>query len=64
MTAMNVAAYAFTLFAARRLGPDGYSVVAALMGVVLVVNVLALGVQATTARQVASTATTRRSRPR
>lgn len=53
MTAMNVAAYAFTLFAARRLGPDGYSVVAALMGVVLVVNVLALGVQATTARHVA-----------
>jgi O-antigen/teichoic acid export membrane protein len=53
MTAMNVAAYAFTLLAARRLGPDGYSVVAALMGVVLVVNVLALGVQATTARQVA-----------
>ena len=53
MTAMNVAAYAFTLLAARRLGPDGYSVVAALMGVVLVVNVLALGVQATTARHVA-----------
>ena len=53
MTAMNVAAYAFTLVAARRLGPDGYSVVAALMGVVLVVNVLALGVQATTARHVA-----------
>jgi len=53
MTAMNVAAYAFTLVAARRLGPDGYSVVAALMGVVLVVNVLALGVQATSARHVA-----------
>ena len=53
MTAMNVAAYAFTLVAARRLGPDGYSVVAALMGIVLVVNVLALGVQATTARHVA-----------
>ncbi len=53
MTAMNVAAYAFTLVAARRLGPEGYSVVAALMGVVLVVNVLALGVQATTARHVA-----------
>ena len=53
VTAMNVAAYAFTLFAARRLGPEGYSVVAALMGVVLVVNVLALGVQATTARHVA-----------
>ncbi len=53
MTAMNLATYAFTVVAARRLGPDGYSVVAALMGVVLVVNVLALGVQATTARNVA-----------
>ncbi|MBM6403793.1 hypothetical protein JQN72_06000 [Phycicoccus sp. CSK15P-2] len=53
MTAMNVAAYAFTLLAARRLGPSEYSVVAALMGVVVVVNVLALGVQATTARRVA-----------
>lgn len=53
MTAMNVAAYAFTLVAARRLGPTEYSAVAALMGVVLVANVIALGVQATTARRVA-----------
>ena len=53
MTAMNAAAYAFTLLAARALGPDEYSEVAALMGVVLVVNVIALGVQATTARRVA-----------
>ena len=52
MTVMNAAAYGFTLLAARRLGPAGYSAVAALMGVVLVVNVLALGVQATTARRV------------
>jgi O-antigen/teichoic acid export membrane protein len=50
---MNVAAYLFTLVAARRLGPEGFSVVAALMGVVLIVNVLALGVQATAARRVA-----------
>jgi O-antigen/teichoic acid export membrane protein len=56
-TVMNVAAYLFTLVAARRLGPEGFSVVAALMGVVLVVNVLALGVQATTARRVARTDT-------
>ncbi len=53
MTAMNVAAYAFTLLAARALGPAEYSAVAALMGVVLVVNVIALGVQATIARRVA-----------
>jgi O-antigen/teichoic acid export membrane protein len=54
MTAMNAAAYLFTLLAARALGPEGYSAVAALMGVVLVANVVALGVQATTARHVAT----------
>lgn len=53
MTAMNAAAYLYTLLAARLLGPEAYSAVAALMGVVLVVNVLALGIQATTARRVA-----------
>lgn len=53
MTVMNAAAYLYTLLAARLLGPEAYSAVAALMGVVLVVNVLALGVQATTARRVA-----------
>ena len=52
-TVMNAAVYLFTLLAARRLGPEAYSAVAALMGIVLVVNVLALGVQATTARRVA-----------
>lgn len=51
---MNAAAYVFTVLAARVLGPDGYSAVAALMGVVLVSNVVAMGVQATTARRVAS----------
>ncbi len=50
---MNAAAYAYTLLAARLLGPEDYSAVAALMGVVLVVNVLALGIQATTARRIA-----------
>ncbi len=54
MTVMNAAAYVFTVLAARVLGPDGYSAVAALMGVVLVSNVVALGVQATTARHVAA----------
>lgn len=53
MTVMNAAAYAYTLVAARLLGPQRYSAVAALMGVVLVVNVLALGIQATTARRIA-----------
>ena len=53
-TVMNAAVYLFTLLAARRLGPEAYSAVAALMGVVLVVNVLARGVQATAARRVAT----------
>lgn len=51
---MNAAAYVFTVLAARALGPSGYSAVAALMGVVLVANVAALGVQATTARRIAT----------
>ncbi len=54
MTVMNAAAYVFTVLAARVLGPEGYSAVAALMGVVLVSNVVAMGVQATTARHVAA----------
>ncbi len=54
MTVMNAAAYVFAVLAARMLGPEGYSAVAALMGVVLVANVVALGVQATTARRVAA----------
>lgn len=54
MTVMNASAYLFAVLAARVLGPEGYSAVAALMGVVLVANVVAMGVQATTARHVAS----------
>ncbi|MDT9594553.1 polysaccharide biosynthesis protein [Nocardioides zeae] len=54
MAVMNVGTYAFTLVAARVLGPREYSAVAALMGLLLVINVLSLGLQATGARQVAS----------
>lgn len=50
----NVAAYAFTLVAARRLGPAEYSAVASLMGLLLVVVVVALGLQATGARKIAA----------
>ena len=50
----NVAAYAFTIAAARRLGPAEYSAVASLMGLLLVVVVVALGLQATGARKIAA----------
>ncbi len=54
MGVMNVATYAFTIFAAQLLGPRDYGGVASLMGLLLVVNVLALGLQATGARRIAA----------
>lgn len=51
---MNVAAYGFTILAAHILGPREYGGVASLMGLILVVNVLALGLQATGARRIAA----------
>ncbi len=52
--AMNVATYAYTMVAARWLGPDGYGAFAALMGLLLVVGVAQLGLQATAARRIAA----------
>lgn len=49
----NVAAYALTIVAAHRLGPGGYGAFAALLGLVLLLNVVSLGLQATVARRVA-----------
>ena len=54
MAIQNVATYGFTIFAARRLGPAEYGAVASLMGLMLVVVVLALGLQATGARKIAA----------
>ncbi len=54
MGIMNVAAYAFTILAAHRLGPADYGALAAMMGLVIVVNVVSLGLQATAARRVAA----------
>ena len=51
---MNVTTYAFTILAARLLGPREYGALAAVMGVLLVVNVLSLGLQATGARRVSA----------
>ena len=51
---MNAATYGFTLIGARRLGPTGYGAFAAMLGLVIVVNVVSLGLQATGARRVAA----------
>ena len=54
MGVMNVSTYAFTILAARLLGPSEYGALAAVMGLLLVVNVVALGLQATGARRVSA----------
>ena len=54
MAVQNVTNYAFTIIAARRLGPAEYGAVASLMGLLLVVVVLSLGLQATGARKIAA----------
>jgi len=54
MGVMNVATYGFTMIAARWLGPQGYGAFAALMGLLLVVGVVQLGLQATGARRIAA----------
>jgi O-antigen/teichoic acid export membrane protein len=54
MGVMNLGTYGFTILAARLLGPSEYGALAAVMGLLLVVNVLSLGLQATGARRVAA----------
>src|SRR6476661_7086650 len=54
MAVMNVTTYAFTILAARLLGPAEYGALAAVMGLLLVLNVLSLGLQATGARRVSA----------
>jgi O-antigen/teichoic acid export membrane protein len=54
MGVMNLGTYAFTVAAARLLGPREYGAIAALMGLMLVLTVLSLGLQATGARRVAA----------
>jgi O-antigen/teichoic acid export membrane protein len=54
MGVMNVSTYAFTILAARWLGPSEYGELAAVMGLLLVVNVVSLGLQATGARRVSA----------
>ena len=54
MGVMNVSTYGFTILAARVLGPAEYGALAAVAGLLLVLNVVSLGLQATGARRVAA----------
>jgi O-antigen/teichoic acid export membrane protein len=53
MAIMNVAAYGFTLIGTRRLVPEQFGAITALLGLLLIGNVASLGLQATGARQLA-----------
>ncbi len=52
---MNVATYAYTMLAARRLGPSAYGGFAAVMSLLMVLSVASLALQATAARRVSQT---------
>ena len=54
MAVMNVSTYGFTIVAARLLGPAEYGALAAIMGLLMVVNVVSLGLQATGARRISA----------
>ncbi|MCW2764897.1 MAG: Polysaccharide biosynthesis protein [Nocardioides sp.] len=54
MGVMNIATYGYTVAAAHLIGPDAFGAFSALMGVLLVVNVVSLGLQATGARRIAA----------
>lgn len=54
MAVMNVSTYAFTMIAARILGPRDYGALAGLMATLLVIGVLQLGLQATAARRISA----------
>ena len=50
---MNVATYGFTMLAARIIGPSQYGAFVACLSLLIVVQVVALGLQATAARRIA-----------
>ncbi len=54
MAIMNLTTYGFVIVSARLLGPAEYGALAAVMGLLLVVNVPSLGLQATGARRVSA----------
>lgn len=47
----QIASYAVSVVAARALGPDGFGILAALLGILLIGSVLAMGIQAVAARR-------------
>ncbi len=55
MGIMNIATYLYTILAARLLGPRDYGAFAALMGLLLVITVASLALQATAARRIVAT---------
>src|ERR1700750_1701247 len=55
MGIMNVTTYLYTILAARLLGPRDYGAFAALMGLLLVIMVASLALQATAARRIVAT---------
>jgi O-antigen/teichoic acid export membrane protein len=54
MGMMNLSTYGFTILAARVLGPAEYGALAAVAGLLLILNVMSLGLQATGARRIAA----------
>ncbi|MDN4173093.1 oligosaccharide flippase family protein [Nocardioides sp. SOB77] len=54
MAVMNVATYGYTVLVAHLVGPSDFGAFSAIMGVLLVVNVLSLGLQATGARRISA----------
>lgn len=54
MAVMNIATYGYTVLVAHLVGPQDFGAFSALMGVLLVVNVLSLGLQATGARRISA----------
>lgn len=54
MSAMNVATYLYTMLAAHFLGPEGYGAFAAVLNLLIVINVVSLGLQATAARRISA----------
>jgi O-antigen/teichoic acid export membrane protein len=52
---MNICTYGFTVLTAHVIGKEPYGAFSALMGALLIVNVLSLGLQATGARRISST---------
>jgi len=54
MAVMNVSVYGYTVLVAHSIGPAPYGAFSALMGLLLVISVLSLGLQATGARRISA----------